>query len=144
MIILLAFAFLAGIVTILSPCILPILPIVLSGSVGGSKRRPFGIIVGFVISFTFFTLFLTTLVKLTGISPDALRIGAALVLLLFGITLLVPKFQVLTEKLFTRLSQFGPRANPNAGFLGGFVIGLSIGLIWVPCVGPIMASVIAL
>jgi cytochrome c biogenesis protein CcdA/thiol-disulfide isomerase/thioredoxin len=144
MIVLWSFAFLAGIVTILSPCILPILPIVLSGAVGGSKRRPFGIILGFVISFTFFTLFLTTLVKLTGIPSDTLRIIAAIVLLIFGISLFIPQAQVLVEKLFARLSVFAPKANPDAGFMGGFVIGLSIGLIWTPCVGPIMASVIAL
>jgi len=144
MIILLAFAFLAGIVTILSPCILPILPIVLSGSVGGSHKKPLGIILGFILSFTFFTLFLTTLVKLTEISADVLRFVAAAVLLLFGASLLIPQFQILTEKLFTKLSVFTPKANPNAGFWGGFVIGLSIGLIWTPCVGPILASVIAL
>ena len=144
MIVLLAFAFIAGIVTILSPCILPILPIVLSGAVGGSKKRPIGIIIGFLISFTFFTLFLTTLVKLTGIPSNTLRIVAAIVLLLFGLSLLIPKFQVVMEKLFSKLSVFAPKANPNAGLWGGFVIGLSIGLIWTPCVGPIMASVIAL
>ncbi|MGI8419448.1 MAG: cytochrome c biogenesis protein DipZ [Candidatus Levyibacteriota bacterium] len=144
MIVLLGFAFLAGIVTILSPCILPILPIVLSGAVGGSKRRPIGIILGFLLSFTFFTLFLTTLVKLTGVPSNTLRIAAAIVLLVFGISLFFPKFQVIMEKLFTKLSVFAPKANPNAGLWGGFVIGLSIGLIWAPCVGPIMASVIAL
>ena len=144
MIILLAFAFLAGIVTILSPCILPILPIVLSGSVGGDKKRPYGIILGFIISFTFFTLFLTKIVQLTGIPSDTLRVVAAIVLLVFGFSLFIPNFQALTEKLFSKLSIFAPKANPNAGFWGGFVIGLSIGLIWTPCVGPILASVIAL
>lgn len=145
MLILITFAFLAGVVTILSPCILPILPIVLSGSVGSkSAKKPLGIILGFIFSFTFFTLFLTTLVKFTGISPYILRYGAAGVLLLFGFSLLIPQFQVLTEKIFSKLSILSPKANPNTGFIGGFVIGLSIGLIWVPCVGPILASVIAL
>ena len=151
MFILLVFAFIAGIVTILSPCILPILPIVLSGAVGGSRKRPLGIIIGFLLSFTFFTLFLTTLVKLTGIPSNTLRIAAAVVLLVFGASLLIPKFQSVMEKLFSKLSVFAPKANPNAGLpagrqglWGGFVIGLSIGLIWTPCVGPIMASVIAL
>lgn len=144
MLILIAFAFIAGIVTILSPCILPILPIVLSGSVSGGKKKPLGIILGFIISFTFFTLFLTTLVKLTGIPSETLRYIAAVVLLIFGITLLVPSFQTLSERLFQKLSFLTPKAAPNTGFFGGFVIGLSIGLIWTPCVGPILASVIAL
>src|SRR5258706_1397482 len=144
MIILLGFAFLAGIVTVLSPCILPILPIVLSGAVGEDKRKPFGIILGFILSFTVFTLFLTKIVQLTGIPSNTLRIIAAIILLLFGVSLLLPQFQVIMEKLFTRLAVFTPKSNTSKGFLGGFVIGLSIGLIWAPCVGPIMASVIAL
>ena len=142
--ILLIFAFLAGIVTILSPCILPILPIVLSGTVSGDKKRPYGIILGFILSFTFFTLFLTTIVRLTGIPTNTLRIIAGIVLMLFGLSLLVPAFQTYIEKLFTKLSVFAPKANPHAGFWGGFVIGLTIGVVWTPCVGPILASVIAL
>ena len=143
MILLLLFAFLAGIVTVLSPCILPILPIVLA-SVSGDKKRPFGIILGFIISFTFFTLFLTTIVRATGIPSNILRIIAGVVLLVFGLSLIVPGFQILIERLFTKLSVFAPRANPHAGFWGGFVIGLTIGVVWTPCVGPILASVIAL
>ena len=73
MLLLILFAFLAGIVTILSPCILPILPVVLSGSVGGGKRRPFGIVAGFVASFTFFTLFLSLIVKATGIAEATIN-----------------------------------------------------------------------
>lgn len=144
MIILLIFAFLAGIVTILSPCILPILPIVLSGTVSGDKKRPYGIILGFILSFTFFTLFLATIVRLTGIPTNTLRIIAGAVLLIFGLGLLVPGFQTLMERLFNKLSVLGPKANPQAGFWGGFVIGLTIGIVWTPCVGPILASVIAL
>src|SRR5215469_6247461 len=109
MIILLLFAFLAGIVTILSPCILPILPIVLSG-VSGDKKRPYGIILGFILSFTIFTLFLATIVKLTGIPSNTLRNIAGVVLILFGMSLLLPQFQAVVEKLFSRLSVFGPKA----------------------------------
>ncbi len=65
MILLILFSFIAGIVTVLSPCILPVLPIVLSGSVTGGKQRPFGIMTGFVLSFTFFTLFLSGIVQAT-------------------------------------------------------------------------------
>lgn len=144
MILLFGFAFLAGLVTILSPCILPILPIVLSGSVGGSKKKPIGIILGFILSFTFFTLFLTRIIQLTGIPVDTLRIFAAIILVIFGISLFTPKFQILLEQLFTKLSAFTPKASSNTGFIGGVIIGLSIGIIWAPCVGPIMASVIAL
>lgn len=144
MILLLFFAFLAGIATILSPCILPILPVVLSGSVSGGRRRSIGIIAGFILSFTFFTLFLAKIIQLTDISADFLRIVAAAVLILFGISLFIPQFQLFMERMFTRLSTFTPKTNAKSGFFGGFLIGVSIGLIWAPCVGPIMAGVIAL
>lgn len=144
MILLVAFSFLAGIVTILSPCILPILPIVLSGSLTGGKFRPFGIVTGFIISFTFFTLALSMLVRLTGISADFLRLFSMVIIAGFGLSLLLPKFQVLMERLFTGLSNLTPKQSENSGFKGGILLGLSLGLVWTPCVGPIIASVITL
>lgn len=147
MILLVTFAFLAGIVTILSPCILPILPIVLSSTIGGvdtGKSRPFGVVVGFILSFTFFTLFLSTIVRLSGIPADSLRLFSVIVIALFGVSFLIPQFQILLEKLFSKLANFVPRGNTKTGFFPGVVIGLSIGLLWTPCVGPILASVISL
>src|SRR3989344_1860140 len=145
MIFLIFFAFLAGVVTILSPCILPILPIVLSDSIGTGKRKPLGIVTGFILSFTFFTLSLSTLVKLTGVSADLLRNISVAIILIFGFSLLLPKFQVLMESLFSKLANLTHQnTNPNAGFWSGILIGLSLGLVWTPCVGPIIASVITL
>src|SRR5579859_745423 len=144
MFLLIAFAFLAGVVTILSPCILPILPIVLSGSLAGGKQRPLGIVTGFILSFTFFTLALTAIVKATGVSADFLRNFAVLIIFLFGLSLLIPQTQVLLEKLFARMSNLMPRTNQSEGFVSGILVGLSLGLIWAPCVGPILAAVITL
>lgn len=144
MLVLILFAFLGGIVTILSPCILPILPIVLSGSVTGGKRRPVGVVTGFILSFTFFTLFLSTIVRATGLSADALRFVAVFVIAAFGVSLLIPAFQILLERLFSRLTQFVPKQNTADGFAAGIVVGISLGLIWTPCVGPILASIITL
>lgn len=147
MILLISFAFLAGLVTILSPCILPILPIVLSSSIGGEntdRSRPLGVITGFVASFTFFTLFLSTIVKSVGISPDTLRFLSVFVIAGFGLSFLFPKFQLLVERVFSKLAQLVPQASRKSGFIGGIFIGLSLGLLWTPCVGPILASVISL
>lgn len=147
MILLLIFSFLAGVVTILSPCILPILPIILSSSVGGveiGNKRAIGIITGFIASFTFFTLFLSTIVRVTGIPSDLLRSLSIIIIIAFGISLLIPNVQVLIEKLFSKLSKFAPVAKPDSSFSGGVWIGLSLGLLWTPCVGPILASVITL
>ncbi|MBI2595717.1 redoxin domain-containing protein [Candidatus Daviesbacteria bacterium] len=147
MILLVAFAFLAGVITVLSPCILPILPIILTSSIGGQnigKSRPMGVVIGFVLSFTFFTLFLSTIVRLSGISADTLRLVSVFVIAGFGVSLLIPKFQVLVERLFSRLAGFMPSSQNRTGFSGGLLIGLSVGLLWTPCVGPILASVISL
>src|SRR5260221_13936515 len=102
MILLVLFAFIAGLVTILSPCILPILPLILSSATGG-HRKPFGIVTGFIVSFTFFTLALTTIVKLTGIPSDTLRLVAVVIILIFGLSLLIPQTQILLERLFSLL-----------------------------------------
>src|SRR3989344_5062044 len=142
MLLLIVFAFLAGVVTILSPCILPVLPIVLAGSVGEGRRRPFGIVTGFVLSFTIFTLFLTTIVKATGISADSLRLVSVVVVFTLGLSLILPRLQALTERLFSKISKFSPKS--GQGFSGGLILGLGLGLLWTPCVGPIIASVISL
>lgn len=144
MIILILFAFLGGIITILSPCILPILPIVLSGSITGGKRRPMGVVTGFILSFTFFTLFLSAIVRATGLSADALRMLAVVIIAFFGISLLVPALQKATEKLFSRLTSLAPKQNTQDGYLSGVLVGMSLGLLWTPCVGPILASIITL
>ncbi|MEI6326865.1 MAG: cytochrome c biogenesis protein DipZ [Candidatus Roizmanbacteria bacterium] len=147
MILLICFAFLAGVVTILSPCILPVLPIILSSTIGGKetgKARPIGVVIGFVMSFTFFTLFLSILVKISGISSDVLRTISVFVIAGLGISLVIPRFQQIIEELFSKLSRLLPRGNVQPGFGPGLLIGLSLGLLWTPCVGPILASVISL
>lgn len=143
MIILIVFAFLSGIVTILSPCILPMLPIILSGSVG-SKKKPYGIVLGFITSFTIFSLTLSTIVNMLKIPDDALRNIAILFIITFGLIMILPKLKEKYEKLVSRF--FGKRSNKKQGngFTGGVFVGLSLGLIWTPCVGPIMASIITL
>ncbi len=144
MIILILFAFLGGLITILSPCILPILPVVLSGSITGGKRRPMGVVTGFVASFTFFTLFLSAIVRATGLSADVLRLVAVLVISFFGVSLLIPAFQIAVEKFFSKMTSFVPKQSQTDGYLSGVMVGISLGLIWTPCVGPILASIITL
>ena len=147
MILLIAFAFLAGVITVLSPCILPILPIILTSSIGGvntGKLRPLGVVIGFILSFTFFTLFLSTIVRVSGISADTIRTVSVFIIGGFGLSLLVPQFQILIERLFSMLAAFIPNGQNRTGFGGGLLIGFSVGLLWTPCVGPILASVISL
>lgn len=144
MLLLIFFAFIAGLVTIFSPCILPVLPIVLSGSVDCGKKRPLGIVTGFISSFTFFTLLLSTVVKATGLPADSLRTISVVTVGLFGVSMLMPKVQVWMEMLFSELANILPKGSQDTSFVGGVIVGLSLGLLWAPCVGPILASVITL
>lgn len=145
---LVAFAFVSGIITILSPCILPVLPIVLSGSVSGGKARPLGIVAAFVTSFTLFTLALSTIVEAIGIPPGTLRIVSVVLLVVFGLVMFVPalreRFEVLASRVAAGRGSKRRVTAPRSGFWGGVPVGLSLGLVWTPCVGPIMASVISL
>ncbi len=142
MLILIAFAFLSGLVTVLSPCILPVLPIVLASSVGG-RARPLGVVVGLIASFSLTTLLLSRAVLWLGLSASSLRLGAVLVLVLMGATMLLPAIGQRVEALASRLSS-GASARPRAGWGSGLLLGASLGLLWAPCAGPILAAVIVL
>ncbi|MFH0753190.1 MAG: cytochrome c biogenesis protein DipZ [Candidatus Omnitrophota bacterium] len=144
MLILVLFSFMAGVVTLLSPCILPVLPIIMTGAVGRGKLKPWGVVAGFVGSFTFFTLTLSAIVRLTGLPADALRLGAIFLLALFGIFLCIPVLQLRFESFITRFQPRQKSSVNGSGFWSGFVVGMSLGLVWTPCVGPIMAAVITL
>jgi cytochrome c biogenesis protein CcdA/thiol-disulfide isomerase/thioredoxin len=146
MTILLLFSFLAGIFTVLSPCILPILPPLLAAGSTKGRFRPFGIILGLIVSFTFFTLLLTALVYTLGFSANLIRNAAIAFVFLFGLIMFIPFFSgYFAEKtsLFSELGQKLQRPHSN-GFGGGFLLGLSLGLLWTPCAGPILASITAL
>lgn len=137
-------AFIAGVVTVLSPCVLPLLPIILATAAQEGKARPIGVIVGFVGAFTLATLSLSFLVRSLGLPADLNRTLAATVLIVLGLILIVPAFHHAFERLAGALAGRVPAGEPGNGFGGGLVIGAGLGLAWSPCVGPIMASVITL
>ena len=139
------FAFLAGIVTVLSPCVLPLLPVIFATAAQEGKARPIGVLVGFVASFTLATLSLSYLVRSLGLSPDLNRILAATILILLGLILAVPPLQHGFERVASGLLARLPASrSQGSGFGGGLAVGAGLGLAWSPCVGPIMASVITL
>lgn len=139
----LAFAFFAGVITILSPCVLPLLPMILATATQDGKARPFGVILGFIAAFTAATLALSLLVRSLGVPPDVNRTLSAVILAVLGLVLIVPKLQLQFERWTGNLAGRAP-APAGAGFGGGLAVGLGLGLAWTPCVGPIMASVITL
>lgn len=140
MLVLLVMGFLAGVATVLSPCILPILPIMLSGAVGG-QSRPYGILVGFVFSFALFTVFATFIVQSLGVDINLLRYIAAGILALLGLMLLFPGLQ---NKINSMIKMPQLSSERKQGFGGGLATGATLGLIWAPCAGPILAAVITL
>lgn len=146
MIIIIAFAFLAGFITILSPCILSIAPLLLATGTQETHYKPLGVITGLVISFSFFTLTLTAIVQATGISPDIFRYIAFGILIFFGLTMIIPflenKFALFTAKI----AQLGSNIQAQASyvkteFMSGLIVGIALGLIWTPCAGPILATI---
>ncbi|MGL1892259.1 MAG: redoxin domain-containing protein [Spirochaetaceae bacterium] len=143
MLILIIFAFLSGIVTILSPCILPVLPIVLTGSFG-NKSRPYGIVLGFILSFVIFSLTLSWIINFLNIPGDSLRILAIIFITFFGLIMFIPSFKEKFEIFISKITRSKSNNSSKNGFKGGVFIGLTLGIVWTPCVGPIMASVIAL
>ncbi len=135
--ILLGIAFLAGLITAISPCVLPVLPILLGG--GASGRRPFGIILGLVGSFSVFTVIGASLLDSLGLPQDSLRNLAIVLLLLLAATLLFPVVARLAERPLLFLTRRRPLTESN-----GVLLGVSLGLVFVPCAGPVLAAVTAL
>ena len=147
MIVLYGVAFISGLFTILAPCIWPLLPIVLADvTQSKSKRRPLGITAGVALSFAFFTLAISALESSVGFSPNVLRKFAVVVLLVIGISMVVPALSRRMEASISSLSgRFGGVGrNQRSDFSGGFITGLALGVVWTPCSGPILASVATL
>ncbi len=137
-VLLILISFVVGVITAFTPCVLPVLPIILAG--GGtaeSPRRPYAIIAGLVTTFTLFTLAGTWIWSQLHIGAKyQLRIGVA-VLLVASLTLIVPKVGEWLERPFRFLTR------RRAGDLGGgFLLGASLGLVFVPCAGILLGAVI--
>lgn len=144
--ILLAFAFLSGLLTIFAPCIWPLLPIVLSSSTSGGHRKPIGVTLGIITSFTVFTLSISYLVMLFRFDPDILRTVAAITIVFLGFTMITPSLLIRYELLVAKLTRFfgGQSMVKHHGFAGGYITGLSLGIVWSPCAGPILATIATL
>jgi cytochrome c biogenesis protein CcdA len=139
----LVLALLAGVVTIAAPCTLPMLPILLGASVGQtSKVRPAMIAAGFVMSFSLVALALSAITRVFDFDPNVLRTGAAVLLLGFGLLMIWPApFEWVTAR-FGGLT--GGSVASRQGVLGGFVLGTTLGLVWTPCAGPVLGSILTI
>jgi cytochrome c-type biogenesis protein len=142
----LLFAVLAGILTIAAPCTLPMLPILLGASIGRtSQLRPAMIALGFVISFSAVALLLGALTRLFDFDPNVLREAAAVLLLGFGLLMLWPApFEWLSVRLNGWLNLGATGGAQREDAFGGLVLGTTLGLVWTPCAGPVLGSILTL
>jgi len=142
---------LGGLITGISPCVLPVLPVILlsagaqgargdgEGSDGGltSRFHPYLVVTGLVVSFTVFTLLGSTLLSLLHLPQDLIRWVGIIMLALIGLGMMVPRVMEVLERPFARFQRFGGSKNPSNGFLLGLVLGAA----YVPCAGPVLAAV---
>ena len=142
MALLLLFAVLAGAGTAISPCVLPILPALLSAGATGGRRRPLGIVLGLSVTFTITIVGLAEVVDGVGLGDGTLRTVAVIVLLGFGVLLLVPRLADRVEAALSPIIALGPRTGGH-GFASGLVVGAALGFVYAPCAGPILAAVIS-
>ena len=143
MLLLIAVAFIAGLVTAVSPCVLPILPIVLATGADGDRRRPYLVIAGLIASFSFFTLASVQIIQALHLPSSTLRDIAIAIIAIFGLTLLVPALSRVFERATARFPAMGVRlATP--GVAGGLITGVGLGLVWTPCAGPILGAITSL
>ena len=142
----LIFAILAGILTIAAPCTLPMLPILLGASIGRAGRlRPAMIALGFVVSFSGVALLLGALTRLFDFDPNVLREAASILLLGFGLLMLWPTpFEWLSIRLNGWLELGNASTSQRDGALGGLILGTTLGLVWTPCAGPVLGSILTL
>jgi cytochrome c-type biogenesis protein len=144
----LALAFLAGVLSTLSPCVLPLLPIVLGAALTEHRYGPVALAGGAALSYVAVGLFVATIGFAVGLDQDVFRYVAAVLLIAIGAVLLLPKLQV---RLAVAAGPFGNWAHTQAGGMstrglsGQFALGLLLGAVWSPCVGPTLgaASVLA-
>ncbi|WP_027161187.1 cytochrome c biogenesis CcdA family protein [Mesorhizobium sp. WSM1293] len=136
-------ALLAGVLSILSPCVLPLLPVVLTGAVAQHRLAPLALAAGVALSFTSIGVFVATIGFSIGLDMTLFRTAAAMLLILVGAVLLVPRFQ----------TQFATAAGPvsnwtqsrfggfsTSGMSGQLGVGLLLGAVWTPCVGPTLGA----
>jgi cytochrome c biogenesis protein CcdA len=150
----LVLALLAGVVTIAAPCTLPVLPILLGASVRQTSRiRPALIALGFVVSFSAVALLLGFLTRIFDFDPNVLRAGATVLLLGFGLLMIWPApFEWLSIRIGGLTGGITGGAGAGQGNIegniqdniGGFVLGTTLGLVWTPCAGPVLGSILTI
>ncbi|MCJ2011945.1 cytochrome c biogenesis CcdA family protein [Methylobacterium sp. J-076] len=139
----LGLAFLAGILSVMSPCVLPLLPLVLGAAASEHRLGPAALAAGLALSFVAIGLFVATVGFAIGLDAGVFRIAAALMLVLVGLVLMVPAAQTRLAAAAGPVSDWTERrfgGLPTAGLAGQFGVGVLLGAVWSPCVGPTLGA----
>lgn len=143
----LIFAYGAGLLTLLNPCVLPVLPIVLASAVNADRRGPLALALGMAVSFVVFGFLVTAFGRAIGLTQETLANAGAVIMVAFGIVLLVPvfasRFEMATAGFATSADTTLDRSDLS-GFKGQFFGGMLLGAVWSPCIGPTLGSAIGL
>ena len=140
-------AYFAGTLTLINPCVLPLLPIIIAAAFQGSRLGPLMLAIGLTLSFAVIGVGVTAFGHLAGIDEGLINRVAAVVMVLFGVVLLVPRAQGVLARVASPLAS---RANvgidrvQGAGAGGQLAVGVLLGAVWSPCVGPTLGGAIAL
>jgi cytochrome c-type biogenesis protein len=134
----LALVFGAGLTSVLSPCVLPLLPIVVVGPQGERRSRPLLVVAGLSTTFVLMGILTTLFAAVIGPAMGIVEKAAAVVIILFGLLIF---FDV---NLFKKLGFFSALGGSQRGGWGGYLLGATLGLIWIPCIGPILSGVLAM
>ncbi|MEL7197669.1 MAG: cytochrome c biogenesis CcdA family protein [Pseudomonadota bacterium] len=140
-----ALSFVAGLVTILNPCVLPLVPILVASALSKSRLGPLALAGGLVTSFTLFGFTVIAFGYSLGINEQAVRLFAGAVLAIAGIVLLIPQAQTALSAAAAPIANFGNRQLATVsgdGWHGQFAVGLLLGIVWAPCVGPTLGVAI--
>ena len=141
------FAYAAGLLTLINPCVLPVLPIVLVSALNASRMGPVALAAGMSVSFVTFGVLVTAFGRSIGLTQDLLAQIGAVLMVAFGLVLLVPAFARRFEMATAGMAGTADaRMNDidNSGLQGQFVGGLLLGAVWSPCIGPTLGGAIAL
>ena len=140
-------AWLAGVLTLINPCVLPLLPVVIAGALQGHRHGPIYMAAGLTVAFTTVGVLITAFGHLIGLTSTTINTVAAVMMIMFGVVLLLPRAQ---ETLATAAGPLASGANEklnqvnSEGARGQFTIGLLLGAVWSPCVGPTLGGAIGL
>lgn len=141
------FAYIAGLLTLINPCVLPVLPIVLSSGIQSNRHAPLFIAAGMSVSFVVLGMLVATVGRSIGLTESTLANTGAMLMIFFGLVLLIPRLNIFFSDITTRFSSGADgklnrldQTRSGSYFLGGILLGA----VWSPCIGPTLGGAISL